>query len=110
MKMIFRYLSRYWSSVIAVMVLKLVATFTELMLPYILEHLLDQVVPAQDTVAICLWGGLMVVAAIVTWIINKNSNHKAVDNAHRVSYDVRRDLFNKTIIDKLFYFHYSFLI
>ena len=97
MKMIFRYLSRYWSSVIAVMVLKLVATFTELMLPYILEHLLDQVVPAQDTVAICLWGGLMVVAAIVTWIINKNSNHKAVDNAHRVSYDVRRDLFNKTI-------------
>jgi len=97
MKMIFRYLSRYWSSVIVVMVLKLVATFTELMLPYILEHLLDQVVPAQDTVAICLWGGLMVVAAIVTWIINKTGNRKAVDNAHRISYDVRRDLFNKTI-------------
>jgi len=97
MKMIFRYLSRYWHSVVAVMVLKLVATFAELTLPYILEHLLDQVVPTQNTVAICLWGGLMLLAAVAAWIINKNGNRHAVDNAHRVSYDVRRDLFNKTI-------------
>lgn len=97
MKMIFRYLSRYWGGVFIVMLAKLIATFAELMLPYILEHMIDHVVPTQNTVAIFLWGGLMVVAAVVAWQINKHSNHKAVDNAHRVSYDVRRDLFNKTI-------------
>ena len=97
MKMIFRYLRRYWIGVLGVMFFKLVAAFAELMLPYILEHLLDHVVPMQDTLLICLWGGLMVLAAFAAWIINKKSNRSAVDNAHKVSYDVRRDLFNKTI-------------
>ncbi len=97
MKMIFRYLRVYWGSVVLVMALKLTAAFAELMLPYILEHMIDHVVPQKNVTAICLWGGLMVVSAIVTWQLNMRSNRKAVDNAHRVSYDVRRDLFNKTI-------------
>ena len=97
MRMIFRYLRVYWGSVVLVMALKLTAAFAELMLPYILEHMIDYVVPQNKVLPICLWGGLMVVSAIITWQLNMRSNRKAVDNAHRVSYDVRRDLFNKTI-------------
>jgi len=97
MKMIFRYLRVYWVSITVVMILKLTAAFAELMLPYILEHMIDHVVPQKNIGLICLWGGMMVVSSIITWQLNFRSNRKAVDNAHRVSYDVRRDLFNKTI-------------
>ena len=97
MKMIFRYLRVYWASVALVMGLKLTAAFAELMLPYVLEHMIDVVVPQGDAKAIFLWGLLMVLSAVATWQLNMNSNRKAVDNAHNVSYDVRRDLFNKTI-------------
>ena len=97
MKLIFRYLRTYMSSVIVVVLIKLLGAFTELMLPYILEHMIDHVVPQRNVAAICLWGGLMVLAAVATWQLNVRSNRKAVDNAHNVSYDVRRDLFNSTM-------------
>ncbi len=97
MKLIFRYLRAYMSSVVLVVFVKLLGAFTELMLPYILEHMIDHVVPQRNVTAICLWGLLMVAAAIATWQLNVRSNRKAVDNAHNVSYDVRRDLFNSTI-------------
>ena len=97
MKMIFRYMRVYWLSITIGMLLKLTAAFAELMLPYILEHMIDHVVPQKNITNICLWGGLMVVSSIITWQLNMRSNRNAVDNAHRVSYDVRRDLFNKTM-------------
>ena len=97
MKMIFRYLRVYWGSITLVMGLKLTAAFAELMLPYILEHMIDVVVPEGNINSIFLWGLLMVLSAVVTWQLNMNSNRQAVNNAHNVSYDVRRDLFNKTI-------------
>lgn len=97
MKLIFRYLRTYMNSVILVVFVKLLGAFTELMLPYILEHMIDHVVPQRNITAICLWGLLMVAASIATWQLNVRSNRKAVDNAHNVSYDVRRDLFNSTM-------------
>ena len=97
MKMIFRYLRVYWASIALVMGLKLTAAFAELMLPYILEHMIDVVVPEGNVKSIFLWGLLMVLSAVVTWQLNLNSNRQAVNNAHNVSYDARRDLFNKTI-------------
>ena len=97
MRLIFRYLRKYMSSVVLVVFVKLLGAFTELMLPYILEHMIDHVVPQKNVAAICLWGGLMVLAALATWQLNIRSNRKAVDNAHNVSYDVRRDLFNSTM-------------
>lgn len=97
MKLIFKYVRTYWKGVALVMALKMTAAFTELMLPYILEHLIDYVVPRGSVRDICLWGGVMVLAACATWQLNLNANRRSVDNAHNVSYDVRRDLFNKTI-------------
>lgn len=97
MRLIFRYLRKYMNSVVIVVIVKLLGAFTELMLPYILEHMIDHVVPQKSVAKICLWGGLMVLAAVATWQLNIRSNRKAVDNAHNVSYDVRRDLFNSTM-------------
>lgn len=96
MKLIFRYMKKYTGLIMVVMALKLAGTVTELLLPYILEYLIDEVVPAGQVGPIFFWGGLMVLTAVLTWQLNIRANRRAVNNAHNISYDVRRDLFNKT--------------
>lgn len=97
MKMIFRYMRPYWKMILFGVILKLFSAMTELMVPYILEHLIDEVVPAGERRDIWIWGGLMMLCAVATWLGNIKANRTAVDNAHNISYDIRRDLFNKTI-------------
>ena len=97
MKLTFHYIRIYWAGIVLVMALKLTSAFSELMLPYILEHLIDNVVPQGSIGAICLWGAAMILCAVATWQLNLHANQMSVDNAHKVAYDLRRDLFHKTI-------------
>lgn len=96
MRLIFRYMKTYMSAILIVMLMKLIGTMSELLLPYILEYLIDEIVPRQEFLQIAFWGLLMVVGAVCCWQINIRANRRGVNNAHNVSYDVRRDLFNKT--------------
>ena len=97
MRLIFRYLNRYSASVIWVVAIKFTGTMTELMLPYILEHLIDEVVPLGRLSSVFLWGLLMAAAAGVTCLLNVVANRRAVYNAHNMAYDVRQELFTRTI-------------
>ena len=96
MKLIFRYLKRYSGLVALAIFIKLIGTMIELSLPYILEHIIDYVVPAGQLNQVILWGGLMFVAAILCRMVNVKANDIAVGNAHNISYEVRQDLFKKT--------------
>ena len=48
MKLILRYIRPYRWFIAAVMLIKLVGTGTDLLMPYVLEHLLDHVIPAAS--------------------------------------------------------------
>ena len=63
MKLIFHHMHHYLKSISVGMSLKLLATMTELMLPYILEHMIDNVVPLGELGRIFLWGFLMILTA-----------------------------------------------
>ncbi len=78
------------------MFIKLLGAVTELLIPFILEHLIDEVVPLGQMDKVLLWGMLMVLTALVTRQLNVWANRIAIDNAHNVSYDVRQALFAKT--------------
>ncbi|MCD8376339.1 MAG: ABC transporter ATP-binding protein/permease [Oscillospiraceae bacterium] len=97
MRLIARYLKPYSVKIIFVILLKLVGTLTELLLPYILEHLIDDVVPLKDTGRILLWGAIMILTALVTWRLNVRANRMGVDNAQHAAYAIRRDLFHTTV-------------
>lgn len=96
MKLIFRYMGKYRLSIFFGMFLKLLATLSELMIPYILEHIIDEVVPLGQLGPVVFWGLLMILTAVVTRQLNVSANRRSVENAHYVSYDVRQDLFTKT--------------
>ncbi|MBO4414695.1 MAG: ABC transporter ATP-binding protein [Lachnospiraceae bacterium] len=96
MKLIFRSIGKYKGAVILAIFIKLLGTMTELSLPYILEYMIDHVVPAGNLRNVILWGILMFVAAVFCRQFNVMANRRAINNAHKVSFDVRQALFKKT--------------
>ena len=48
------------------MSIKLLGAMTELMIPYILEYLIDEVVPLGKLSLVLLWSTLMIATAILT--------------------------------------------
>ena len=96
MRLIFRTLGRYKRAVAVCIIIKLFATLSELLLPYILEHMIDRVAPLGDLWLAVLWGLLMFAAAVLCRQLNVTANRRAIKNAHRVSYDIRQELFRKT--------------
>ena len=97
MKLIFRSLGRWKRAVALAIGLKLLGSVFELLLPYIFEHIIDDVVPAENLLRVVLWGLAMFAAAILCRTFNVMANRRAVNNAHRISYEVRQALFEKTV-------------
>ena len=95
MRLIFRSMGKYRGSIAVAVFLKLFGTLAELSIPYILEHIIDDIVPLGVLRTVILWGVLMFAAALVTRTLNVTANRRAIENAHRVSYDVRQALFRK---------------
>ena len=96
MKLIFRYMGKYKIAIILAIFIKLIGTMTELTLPYILEYMIDYVVPSKNLQMVLLWGFLMFVASVCCRQFNVMANKRAIYNAHKVSFDVRQDLFKVT--------------
>ena len=96
MKLILRTLGRYRKAVLLAVFIKLLGTLSELTIPYIFEHVVDEVVPSGGLLPVILWGLAMFAAAIICRQLNVTANRKAVDNAHRMSYEIRQELFIKT--------------
>ncbi len=97
MKLIFRYLKKYAGAVVLVIFIKLIGTMSELLLPYILEQIIDDIVPLNDLKRVLFWGVMMFAVAIFCRAFNVLANTRAINNAHQISYEVRQSLFEKTM-------------
>lgn len=97
MSLIFRYLKKYRRFIVFSVTLKTAATFIELLLPYILKHLIDDVVPTRNLPLVFIWGAVMLVIAVFIRFLNVWSNRRAVKTSADAAYEVRRDLFERSI-------------
>lgn len=93
MKFIFGYVKKYKWLVVLCILLKTFACIFELLLPYILEHLIDDVAPTKNLPQIFLWGAAMLIIAFATRFLNVKSNRQAVKVSADAAYEIRRDLF-----------------
>ncbi len=83
---------------LAVMVIKLAGTGTELLIPYVLEHLLDRVVPETESVwPVAAWGGVMLALTFLTRFCNVTANRMSVRVARESAFSIRRDLFHTAL-------------
>ena len=98
MKLILRYVRPYRGFILAVMLIKLIGTGTDLLMPYVLEHLLDHVIPAADSAwPVIAWGCVMLLLTLVTRILNICANRMSVRVARNSTFAVRRDLFHTAL-------------
>ena len=98
MKLILRYIRPYRWYILAVMLIKLLGTGTDLLMPYVLEHLLDHVIPAaSDAWPVIAWGCVMLLLTLITRILNVCANRMSVRVARNSTFAVRRDLFHTAL-------------
>ncbi|MBR1813892.1 MAG: ABC transporter ATP-binding protein [Lachnospiraceae bacterium] len=97
MKFLLAYVKKYRGLVAAVMGIKLAGTFTELLIPYALEHMIDQVVPQKSLGLVVLFGLCMLGLAVVTRFLNVTANRNAVGVVRKVILEIRRDLFHASL-------------
>ncbi|MBQ7643674.1 MAG: ABC transporter ATP-binding protein, partial [Spirochaetales bacterium] len=97
MKFIWSYMKKHIWAIILVILVKFAATALELLLPYILEYMIDDIAPQKDVKLILLWGAAMIVLAIVVRFLSVGANRGSVKIARKCIYQVRQDLFTKSI-------------
>ena len=97
MKFLWKYLKQYQWAILAGMLIKLAATMLELLIPYVMEHLLDNVVPGRELVPVLLWGGVMILLAAFVRFLNLTANRRAVWVSKEATFQIRRDLFHASL-------------
>lgn len=97
MRLIWKYLSTFKWYALSMVTIKFIGTCTELLIPYIMEHILDNVVQEGSITRVILWGVLMTAVALLTRYLNVTANHGSAKVSKDIAFAVRRDLFDRTI-------------
>lgn len=97
MKKLIAYLAAFKRRMLGGFCLKVVGTVAELLLPIIMAHMLDDVAPARNVLALSLWGAGMLAVAAAAWAGNVIANRMASSVARDTTERIRSDLFAKTL-------------
>lgn len=97
MKTILRYLKPHVPLMVLGLLIKFAGTIMDLLLPYILSHLIDDVVPTREIRTIILWGVVMVVVSLCGVTGNVTANRMASRVARDTARRIRYDLFARTM-------------
>lgn len=93
MKRLWRYLRDCRSSIAAGTVFKIVGTIMDLFIPYVLAHILNDVVETKDLTKVLFWGGMMLVFSVLAVTFNVIANRVASAVASDTTQRIRHDLF-----------------
>jgi ATP-binding cassette subfamily B protein len=97
MKIMLKYLKPFRGRMSVGISIKVLGTVVELLLPYILSHILENVVERESVRQIVFWGLLMVLCAGVACLCNIIANRMAARVSRNFSERVRHDLFSRTL-------------
>ena len=89
------YIKPYWGFMALTMLIKFLGTATELLIPGLMETMLDEKVPAGDAGAIWVYGGLMLLCALGCLAGNVIANRMSAVSSGKITRAIRHDLFQK---------------
>ena len=90
-----KYIRPYWGFIILTLLIKFLGTATELMIPSLMEVMLDEKVPAGEAKAIWIYGGLMLLCALGCLAGNIIANRMSAVSSGKITRAIRHDLFQK---------------
>ncbi len=97
MKLMIRYLKPFLGTMLFGLSIKIVGTVMDLVLPYILAHIIDDVVPSENRDAIFIWGAVMILCSFIALAANVYANRIAAGVARDTTKFIRHDLFSKVM-------------
>ena len=97
MALMIKYLRPMAKYMLIGLTIKTFGTVVELVIPYILSHIIDNVVPTQDVKMIVLWGVGMIICSALALLGNVVANRMAARTARNCTQAIRHDLFKKTM-------------
>lgn len=89
------YLKPYYLRMLGGFLIKFVGTIMDLMIPWVLAYIIDEIVPTKDIKLVFLWGGVMFLCAVCAILGNIIANRFASRVAQMASRTIRHDLFEK---------------
>jgi ATP-binding cassette subfamily B protein len=95
LEIIISYLKPYFRKMSGGLSIKFLGTIMDLLLPWILAHMIDSVVPQKHIPLILLWGGAMIVCSVLALVTNVIANRMASAVARDCTRKMRHDLFAK---------------
>ena len=90
-----KYILPYLGFISFTMLIKLLGAVLELLIPSLMEVMLDEKVPAGDSAAIWLYGGLMLLCALGCLGCNIWANRMSARSSGQITRSIRHDLFEK---------------
>lgn len=97
MRLLNKYLKPYYARMLWGFTIKTTGTLSELLLPYILSHILTNVI-GKSVREVVFWGGAMIVCSAIACIFNIIANRMAAKVSRNFAESMRRDLFSKTLL------------
>ena len=95
MRKVFQYLKPHVPRMSVGLFIKFVGTIMDLLLPWILAYMIDDVVPLRSVPLILWWGGAMLVCSVLAVVTNIIANRMASRVARDTTEAIRHDLFSK---------------
>ncbi len=95
MKTILKYLRPHSWHMAAQLVIKFIGTIMDLLIPWILSYIIDDITPLGQLKPILFWGSIMVVCAVTALVGNIVANRMAAKIARDTTELIRHDLFAK---------------
>ena len=97
MKWIFKYLSPLRKRITVGITIKIIGTLAELMIPFLLSYILENVIKSNEVKNILFYGVLMAICAVIACLGNIIANRMAAKTTMLFSSEMRRNLFSKTL-------------
>ena len=95
MRGILKYIKPYRAYMLLTLFLKFAAAMMDLLIPSLLAKIIDDIVPVGEVRLIFLWGGVMLVCAVLSVTTNVTANRMAEVSAGGMTKKLRHDLFSK---------------
>lgn len=95
MKRLAAYLRPFIPRMTVGLLIKVMASLVELAIPWILSHIIDDIIPLGEIPPVIIWGGLMIVCSLLCWGGNVIANRMASAVARDTTRQIRHDLFAK---------------
>ncbi|MBQ3196183.1 MAG: ABC transporter ATP-binding protein [Clostridia bacterium] len=97
MKWVFSYLKPLRARITAGVTVKVIGTVAELIIPFLLSYILENVIETNNVKKIVLYGVIMAICALIACLGNIIANRMAARTTMLFSTRMRKDLFSKTL-------------